>query len=86
MALALVALLLIAAVAGGAFWYLGPSKNNVPSIAIVGAADSVDRRTSDALARTLSVDIGSLQAAATDLFEAARHRRRCRLCRQGGCS
>jgi tetratricopeptide (TPR) repeat protein len=69
LARALVVLLLIATAVGGAFWYFGPDKGNVPTIAIVGAADAADRRASEALARTLSVDIGSLQTAATNLFE-----------------
>ena len=69
LALALLLLLFIAAAAGGALSYFGPGKNHVPSIAIVGAPDAADRRASEALARTISVDIGSLQSAATNLFE-----------------
>lgn len=62
-------LLILIVAAAGYYWYSSRSIGEVPTIAIVAASDAADRKASVALARTLSVDIGSLQTAATDQFE-----------------
>ncbi|MEP6982236.1 MAG: TIR domain-containing protein [Sphingomicrobium sp.] len=61
-------LLIAITAAGGYFWDSRHAGHERPSIAIVGETDATDHQASNALAHTLSVEIGSLQTATTDQF------------------
>ena len=62
------ALLLMAAVLGYV-WYSNSATSRVPTIAIVSAPSGGERTSSEQLARSLAVEIGTLQSGAGNSFE-----------------
>ncbi|HET9355365.1 MAG TPA: TIR domain-containing protein [Sphingomicrobium sp.] len=65
----LAGLLVLAALAGGYFWYAGRASAEIPGVAIIAAPTGGDKSRSQAMARSLSVEVGAMQAGATSAFE-----------------
>jgi tetratricopeptide (TPR) repeat protein len=65
----LAGLLILLATGAAYFWYAREAVADVPTIAIVSAPSGGDTGRSAQLARSLSVEIGTLQSGATNTFE-----------------
>jgi tetratricopeptide (TPR) repeat protein len=61
--------LLLVAAAAGYFWYAKPGADGLPTIAIIRAPSGGDPARSEALARSISVEVAATQSAASGTFD-----------------
>jgi hypothetical protein len=68
-ALPLAAVLLLVAAALGYFWYAKPGASGLPTIAIIRAPSGGDPARSEALARSISVEVAATRSAVSSTFD-----------------